>query len=30
MDEMLTSAINNNKYKRTETKTPLEDVIKYW
>ena len=29
MDEMITSAINNNKYKRTETKTPLEDVIKY-
>ena len=29
MDEMITSAINNDKYKRTETKTPLEDVIKY-
>ena len=29
IDEMLTSAINNNKYKRSETKTPLEDVIKY-
>ena len=29
IDEMLTSAINNNKYNRTETKTPLEDVIKY-
>lgn len=28
-DEMVTSAINNNKYNRTETKTPLEDVIKY-
>ena len=29
MDEMITSAINNKKYNRTETKTPLEDVIKY-
>lgn len=29
MDEMITSAINNNKYNRKETKTPLEDVIKY-
>lgn len=28
-DEMLTSAINNRKYNRTETKTPFEDVIKY-
>ena len=24
MDEMITSAINNKKYNRTETKTPLE------
>jgi hypothetical protein len=30
MDEMITSAINNNKYNRSETKSPLEDVIKYW
>lgn len=29
MDEMITSAINNKKYNRKETKTPLEDVIKY-
>jgi len=29
MDEMITSAINNKKYNRIETKTPLEDVIKY-
>ena len=29
IDEMITSAINNNKYGRTETKSPLEDVIKY-
>lgn len=29
MDEMITSAINNNKYNRSETKSPLEDVIKY-
>ena len=29
MDEMLTSAINNTKYHRKETKTPFEDVIKY-
>lgn len=28
-DEMVTSAINNKMYNRTETKTPLEDVIKY-
>jgi hypothetical protein len=29
MDEMITSAINNKMYNRTETKTPLEDVIKF-
>lgn len=29
LDEMLTSAINNNVYNRKETKTPYEDVIKY-
>ena len=29
IDEMLTSAINNNKYNRKETKTPFEEVIKY-
>lgn len=29
LDEMLTSAINNNMYNRTETRTPYEDVIKY-
>ena len=29
IDEMITSAINNNKYNRKETKTPFEDVIKY-
>lgn len=29
IDEMLTSAINNTKYNRKETKTPFEEVIKY-
>ena len=29
IDEMITSAINNNREKRIETKTPFEDVIKY-
>lgn len=29
LDEMLTSAINNNTYNRKETKTPYEEVIKY-
>lgn len=29
IDEMFTSAINNNKYNRKETKTPFEEVIKY-
>ena len=29
MDEMLTSAINNNKYKRTETKTPTHQTGHY-
>jgi hypothetical protein len=29
MDEMITSAINNKMYNRTETKTPLEYVIKF-
>lgn len=28
-DEMITSAINTNKYNRKETKSPLEEVIKY-
>lgn len=29
LDEMLTSAINNNVYNRKETRTPYEEVIKY-
>lgn len=29
IDEMITSAINNNREKRIETKTPFEDVIKF-
>lgn len=29
IDEMITSGINNNKYNRKETKSPVEDVLKF-